>query len=95
VTQLLALSSIAAGERITGAALLKMQQMLSVLFSFRQMNNHPLNARLVLASPTVKKNTVDRDPTRARENPEKKEPNAVGNQVQKACDDGHIEKKET
>jgi hypothetical protein len=58
------------------------------------MNNHPLDARLVLASPTVKKDTVDRDPTRARENPQKKEANAVRNQIQKACDDRHIEKKE-
>jgi hypothetical protein len=92
---LLALSSSAAGERITGAALWQTRQIISALFSFRQMNNHPLDTRLVLASPTVKKNTVDRDPTRARENPEKKEVDAVRNQIQKAYDDGHIEKKET
>jgi len=92
---LLALSSIAAGEGVTGAALLQTRQILSPLFSFRQTYNHPLDARLILASPTIKKNTVDRDPTRARENPEKKEANAVRNQIQKACDDGHIEEKET
>jgi len=67
------------GERMTGAGLLKTWPTLSTSFSFRQINNHSLDARLVLASPTVKQNGIDRDPTRARENPEKKEPNAVRN----------------
>jgi hypothetical protein len=50
------------------------------------MNKHPFDARLVFVSPAGEKNTVHRDPTCARENPEKNEPKAVWNRIQKTYD---------
>jgi hypothetical protein len=54
--------------------------------SVRHMNKHPFDARLVFVSPAGEKNTVHRDPTCARENPEKNEPKAVWNRIQKTYD---------